>query len=253
MYKNNVDKLLHATLNVVKSRGEEIFLDVSRPYAYTLVAEFDKKKFLMKISADAEDVSGSAVKDLKILGKYTTTPALCIISGVRGRVLQRGVVYIRDDIVFMSLSTFKDVLDGKLPLFKLNRGVITATIRGDKLRERRESADMSLGALANELGVTRETVYRYERGEIEAPLKIANKLIIMFGEDIIKKIDITNIEVSKEELLSRRIDNNTYRLVESHPDAVRVEKNVFLISTDRDRYEKTKELAEALGAQFEKM
>ncbi|MEM4633325.1 MAG: helix-turn-helix domain-containing protein, partial [Pyrobaculum sp.] len=170
-----------------------------------------------------------------------------------GRVLQRGDVYIRDDIVFMSLSTFKDVLDGKPPLFKLNRGVITATIRGDKLRERRESADMSLGALANELGVTRETVYRYERGEIEAPLKIANKLIIMFGEDIIKKIDITNIEVSKEELLSRRIDNNTYRLVESHPDAVRVEKNVFLISTDRDRYEKTKELAEALGAQFEKM
>lgn len=247
-----MEKLLNATLSIVRGRGEELFLDLSRPYAYTLVARLNRKKYLMKVAADAEDVPSSAVKDLKILGGHTATPTLCIVSGVKGQVLQRGVVYFRDDIVFMSLSTFTDYLEGRLPYLKLSRGVITATLEGERLRERRELAEMSLGALASELGVTRETVYRYERGEIEAPLKVAHKLIEMFGEEVVKKIDISEVKISARELLSRKIDRNTYRLVESHPDAIRVEKGVFLITSDRERYEKTRELAEALGVEVEK-
>jgi putative transcriptional regulator len=245
-----VEKLLQATLNIVRSVGEQLFVEVSRSYAYTLVAKFGNRKYLMKIAADAEDVSSSAIKDLKLLSKYTNVTSLCIVSDVKGQVLRRGVVYLRDNFVFMSLSTFTDILNGKEPAYRVSRGTITAMIDGKRLRELRERAGMSLSAVAEQLGVTRETVYRYERGEIEAPLRIAEKLVQMFGDDIIRKVDIWKPpELTQEELRSRRMADETYRLIESHPDAIKIEKRVVFVSTNRDKYEKTKELANALGVE----
>jgi Predicted transcriptional regulator len=246
-----VERLLQATLNVVRSRGEQLFIDVSRPYAYTLVAKFENKKYLLKIARDAEEVPSSAIKDLKLISKYTDTSSICVVSGVKSQILQRGVVYIRDDVVFMSLSTFTDFLEGKEPIFKLSRGMVTAMIDGAKLREQRERAGISLGALAEELGVARETVYRYERGEIEAPFRVAEKLIHMFGPDVIRRISIQKPELTQKEVKSRQIKEETYRLVESHPDALKVENRVVFMSFSRDKYEKTVELANVLDAEVD--
>jgi putative transcriptional regulator len=126
-------------------------------------------------------------------------------------------------------------------------------IDGGKLRERREQAGMSLGALAEELGVARETVYRYERGEIEAPLRVAEKLIRMFGSDVIRRVNIRKRpELAQEELRSRQVAEDTYRLVESHPDAIRVERRVVLVSAGGEKYRKTVELANVLDAEVDK-
>lgn len=245
-------KLLEATLNVVKSRGETLFIDISRPYAYTMLAQFDEKKLFIKISQDSEQISVSSLKDLKILSSYTNTNSICIVSSIKGRLLERGVAYIKDNVTFISLATFKDMLDGRMPFLRLNRGFISAAIDGEKLRKAREAAGMSLGALAEELGVSRETVYRYERGEVEAPLRVVQKLIKLFGEDVFeKKIDIS-AKTTQEELSTRKIEDGVYRLVDSHPDAVKVKDNVLLISYSREKYEKTVELANALGVEVER-
>ncbi|MEM1598081.1 MAG: helix-turn-helix domain-containing protein [Pyrobaculum sp.] len=244
-------KLLEATLNVVKSRGEALFIDISRPYAYTMLAQFDDKKFFLKVSQDSEQISVSSLKDLKILSAYTNANSLCIVSSLKGHVLQRGVAYIKDNVTFISLATFKDLLDGRMPYLRLNRGFISAAIDGEKLRRAREEVGMSLGALAEELGVSRETVYRYERGEIEAPLRVAQRLISLFGEDVVKKIEISS-KITQEELSSRKIEDGVYRLVDSHPDALKVKDGIRLISHSQDKYEKTVELANALGVEVER-
>ncbi|MGC8994565.1 MAG: helix-turn-helix domain-containing protein [Pyrobaculum sp.] len=247
-------KLLEATVNVVRSRGEQLFIDVSRPYAYTLVAKFGKNKYIMRIARDADEVSQSSLKDLKLLSMYTDAASICVVSTVKSQVLQRGVVHIKDSVVFMSLATFTDVLEGREPVYKLSRGIITASIDGEKLRERRQKMGMSLGALAHSLGVTRETVYRYERGEIEAPLRIAEKLVSMFGEDIMKKIEVgEKPRATPEELASRQISPNTYKLVESHPDAIKHDNRTIFITSDIEKFRKTVELAQALGAEVDKM
>ncbi|ACB39621.1 helix-turn-helix domain-containing protein [Pyrobaculum neutrophilum] len=247
-----MEKLLEATLNIVRNMGEELFIDTSRPYAYTLVAKFGSKKYIMRVASDADQIPTSAVRDLKILSAHTDATSVCLVSGVRGQILQRGVVYVKDNVVFLSLSTFTDALGGRLPAFKLGRGSVTAVINGEELRRRREGAGLSLGALAAELGVTRETVYRYERGEIEAPLRVAQKLISMFGEEVVKKFDVEGKpKIEPEELKSREEGRGTYKLLESHPDAVKVEDGVVFISRDRERYRKTVELAYALGADVE--
>jgi putative transcriptional regulator len=247
-------KLLEATVNIVRSRGEQLFIDVSRPYAYTLVAKFDKRKYIIRIAFDADQVSQSSLKDLKLLSMYTDATSICVVSTVKSQVLQRGVVHIKDSVVFMSLATFTDVLEGKKPIYKLSRGIIAASIDGEKLRERRQKMGMSLSALAHKLGVTRETVYRYERGEIEPPLRIAEKLASIFGNDIIKEIEVNEKpKATLEELASRQISPNMYRLVESHPDAIRHNGRTIFVISDLERFRKTVELAQALGAEVDKV
>ncbi|MCC6020343.1 MAG: helix-turn-helix domain-containing protein [Thermoproteaceae archaeon] len=250
-----MNKLLKATLNIVESRGESLFLDASESYAYTLVARFGNKKFLLKVSQDAERVSSSAVRDIKLIGSCTKTPSALIVSRVKGQVLQRGIVYIRGGAFFMSLSTFIDMLDGKEPVFKLSRGTVTAAVNGKRLRERRIEEGLSLKNLAEKLGVTRETVYRYEREEVEVPAKIAKRLAALFGEDVIHRVKIDEApRVTPEDLLSRHVGGSTYRLVESHPDAVRVtdDNKAVFISASREKYERAAELASALGAEIER-
>jgi len=43
-----------------------------------------------------------------------------------------------------------------------------------------------------------------------------------------------------------------YRLVESHPDAIRVEKRVVFVSASREKYQKTVELADVLDAEVDR-
>ncbi|MFN7105509.1 MAG: helix-turn-helix domain-containing protein [Pyrobaculum sp.] len=245
-------KLLEVTLGIMRSRGEQLFLDTSRTYAYTLLAKFGSEKYFVRVAPDAEQIGNASLKDLKILSQFTNTSAICIVSSIRGRVLQRGLFYLKDDVAFVSLATFIDILDNKPPAFKLSHGVITAAVDGKKLREMREKSRMSLSALASELGVSRETVYRYEREEVEAPIRVAQKLVSMFGDEVIRKMEINKPEVTPEEIKSREMDNGVYRLVESHPDAVKAEEKVWFISTNAEKYEKTVELANALGIEVER-
>ncbi|MFN3803968.1 MAG: helix-turn-helix domain-containing protein [Pyrobaculum sp.] len=245
-------KLLETTLNIVKSRGEQLFLDTSRTYAYTLLAKFGDEKYFVRVSPDVEQIDNASLKDLKILSQFTNTSAICIVSSIRGRILQRGLFYLKNNVAFVSLATFIDILDNRPPAFRLSRGVIIAAVDGKKLREKREESRMSLSALASRLGVSRETVYRYEREEVEAPIKVAQKLVSMFGDEVIKKLEINKPEVSPEEIRSREVDAGVYRLVESHPDAVRAEEKVLFISTNAEKYEKTVELANALGIEVER-
>lgn len=245
-----MDRLLAATINVVRSRGEQLFLDVSRPYAYTMVAKVAGRRFILKVAGEVEEVGNSSLRDIRMLSAFFGWPALGIASSARGAILARGVVYQRDSVNFISLSTFVDFLEGRPPLFKHSRGRVTSLVDGEELRRRREELGLSLGALASELGVSRETLYRYERGEVEAPQRVALRLARL-GMDVLRGIELDKpSEVAREDLASREMAGGLYRLVDSHPDAVQVgEGRPLLVSYSRERAEKTRELGEALGAE----
>lgn len=247
-----MDRLLAATLNVVRSRGEQLFLDVSRPYAYTLVARIADRRFIVKVAGEVEEVGGSSLRDIRILSALFGWPALGIASSARGSILPRGVVYQRESVNFVSLSTFVDFLEGRRPLFKHSRGRLTTEVDGEELRRRREELGLSLGALASELGVSRETLYRYERGEVEAPHRVAVRLARL-GINVLRGIDLDRpSEVAREDLASREVSSGLYRLVDSHPDAVQLhEGRPLLVTYSREKAEKTRELGEALGAEVE--
>jgi putative transcriptional regulator len=49
---------------------------------------------------------------------------------------------------------------------------------------------MSMGELAEMLGISRKAVYEYEKGAMDPSIEVAQKLIDIFGEDIVERVDI---------------------------------------------------------------
>ncbi len=247
------ERLLNATLNVVRQHGVDLFVDVSRPYAYTMVVEHDGKKILVKVAADADDVPTGALRDVRLLSEFLGVPALGVASSARGRVLREGVVYRRDNVNFVSLATLAKAFRGSAPTFLQIRGRCYALVDGETLRERREEAGLSLSALSEMLSVSRETVYRYERGEMGVPEESAAALARFFGSDIFKRIDIfVSVRADSIDKASRAMGANAYKLEQSHPNGIAYEdKPVFIVKSE-ERREKAEELADIFGVEVVK-
>jgi len=68
--------------------------------------------------------------------------------------------------------------------------MLKVRIRGEELRKKRLERGFSLGDVASMLGVSRKSVYEYEKGTIEPTVERAERLIRVFGLDILEPIDI---------------------------------------------------------------
>lgn len=244
------NKLLNATLNIVRQHGDSLFLDVSRPYAYTMLIDYDRRKILLKVATDADDMPTSALRDIKLLSEFLSIPVLGIVAMARGEVLEEGVVYKRDNVNFISLATLARAFRGELPVFVQIKGRRYAFVDGQRLREAREREGLSLGAVSEMLSVSRETVYRYEREELNLSEAAARALARRFGPDVLKRIDIfSSIKADPIDKASRAIDAKTYRLELSHPNGIAYEDRPLFILKDEDKREKTEELAGHLGVE----
>lgn len=242
-----VERLLNATLNVVRQYGEELFLDVSRPYAYTMVIKYEDKKMFVKLARDIDEVSNSAIRDMKLLSDFLDAPAIGVVSAAHGEVLEEGVVYRKSGMSFVSLATLAKAFHGEMPRFIRSRGRRYAIIDGEEFRRSRERLGLSLNELSRMLSVSRETLYRYEKGEYSVPERAA-KIIMKIDESIIKRIDIfSKVKADEMDMASRAIDINKYRLEESHPDGIMHGDETKLIVKHKERLEKAELLGQIFG------
>lgn len=250
IYISLVERLLHATLHVVRQHGIDLFMDLSKPYAYTMVVEHENKKMFLKITTDVDEVPVGALRDVKLLSELLNVPVLGVASAAGGEVLKEGVVYKREDVSFVSLATLAKAFGGEFPIFVQTRGKRYAFVNGKALREQRERAGLSLSALSEILSVSRETVYRYEREELGVSERTAMALARHFGVGIFKRINIfTSIKANHIDKASRAIGENAYKLEQSHPNGIAYdEKPIFLINSEEKR-EKTEILADIFGAE----
>jgi putative transcriptional regulator len=242
-----VERLLNATLNVIRQYGEELFIDVSRPYAYTMVVRHEDKKIFLKLARDVDEVSNSAIRDMKLLSDFLKASAIGVISAAHGEVLEEGVVYRKSGMNFVSLATLAKAFRGEMPRFIRSKGKRYAIIDGEEFRRSRERLGLSLNEVSRMLSVSRETLYRYEKGEYSVPERAARIIMKMDGS-IIKGIDIfRTVKADEMDMASRAIDVNKYRLEESHPDGIIYGNETKLLVRDKERREKAELLGQIFG------
>jgi len=88
-----------------------------------------------------------------------------------------------------------------------SKGNIYVRINPKELHRKRLKKEMSLGEVADFLGVTRMSVYEYERGITnKVSIEVAQKLVKLFGEEILGDI----FEVPELESVKTK-GNNSYR------------------------------------------
>jgi putative transcriptional regulator len=115
-----------------------------------------------------------------------------LVFGVRTRdeELKPGVVYFRNGVPVLSPDTALSLfVHDEPPLIYAAPGGLYVNIDADVLADERSEAELSLGQLADELGVSRRTVSKYEDG-MNASIEVATELESMFGEALTSPVQV---------------------------------------------------------------
>ncbi|MEA2070705.1 MAG: helix-turn-helix domain-containing protein [Asgard group archaeon] len=101
------------------------------------------------------------------------------------------MVYSRYNIPAVSLDTLRGLLIQQLPpLVYAYRGGFKVKLNGKLLRQKRLEANMSLSDLAQAVGVSKRTIYEYERDAIDVSLETALRIEEFFDEPFTQAINL---------------------------------------------------------------
>lgn len=132
------------------------------------------------------------------LAKSIGAKLLVVARRLGSEELMDEVIYERYNAPVVTPETAKQLLEGEEVYVRKMKSMFIVEIDGKLLRERRLKSGMSIGAVAEALGVSRKSVYEYERGRSRVHVDIAIKLAELFGEDLIKPVNLE--EFKGEEL-----------------------------------------------------
>ena len=155
-----------------------------RPKSFDVAARRGNDVLLLKILGNIDAFDAKTGAEMRRLGEYLQATPLVIGLRTRDEELNPGVVYFRHGVPVFSPDTALELfVDGVPPLIYAAPGGLYVNIDSEVLADAREDRDWSLGQLAQELGVSRRTVSKYEDG-MDASVEVAAQLEEMFDEDL---------------------------------------------------------------------
>ena len=169
-----------------------------RPKSFDVVARRGEMMLLLKVLVNIDGLDAETATEMKALSAHLNAESLIVGVKTRDHELEDGVLYLRRGIPAMSRGTMHDYLvEGVPPLVYMGSGGLYVSIDGDLLEDARDEEDMSLGRVADELGVSRRAVSKYEDG-MDATLEVGLRLEEIFGERLISPVEIFE-EVNSED------------------------------------------------------
>ncbi|MBO4302229.1 transcriptional regulator [Methanosarcinaceae archaeon] len=162
-----------------------------RPRSFDIAARRDDTLLLCKVLFNIDGINEETAKEMRVLAAYLNGVPIVIGAKTRDQLLEDNVVYMRYNVVAISLRTLYDYFVEDIPtLISAAPGGLYVSIDGGALREARLSHDMSLGALASVVGVSRRTISKYEEDGMDASIDIVLSLEEIFNVELAKPIDI---------------------------------------------------------------
>jgi putative transcriptional regulator len=163
----------------------------SRPSCFDFAARKDDKTVLVKVNSDVDAFPAQSARELKVIASRLSAASLIISQQAHGKPLKDDTVYSRNAVFVVTEKTIKNiVLQTANPLIYAGPGGYTVEIDGALIEKRRKELDLSVGKLAAMIGVSRRTLYGYERGMTKASVAAAYKLAKTLGAPVAKPISI---------------------------------------------------------------
>jgi putative transcriptional regulator len=161
-----------------------------RPRSFDLVARRGEELLLVKVLRNVDAFDAETGEEMRRIGAWLDAASLVIGLRTRDEPLKPEVVYLRHGVPVLSPDTALDLfLEGVPPLIYAAPGGLYVSIDSDVLADEREERGWSLGRLANELGVSRRTVSKYEDG-MDASIEVAAQLEELFGDGLTSAVDV---------------------------------------------------------------
>lgn len=164
---------------------------VSRPSCFDLVARKSGSVAFFRVPANLSGACRREADELRTIAGFFGGAALFVCDKAKEKPLEDDTVYSRYGIFAISPGTLKDVVArGFLPLVLAGPGGYYVRLDGDAIRRRRLKLGLSMGKLAESLGLSRRTLYGYERGMARASVSAAYKLEWFLGVPFVEPIDV---------------------------------------------------------------
>jgi putative transcriptional regulator len=161
-----------------------------RPKSFDIAARRGDDVLLLKLLANIDAFDGYTGAEMRRLGEYLDATPLVIGLRTRNEELKPGVIYFRHGVPVFSPDTAMDLFIEEVPpLIYAAPGGLYVNIDGELLSEVRSEEEMSLGKLANELGVSRRTVSKYEDG-MSASVEVAAELEEIFNQPLANPVEV---------------------------------------------------------------
>ena len=156
---------------------------------FDILARKNDQILLVKVLEDANSISREYTEDMLAVASYIKASPL-IISEKAGNKLEDNIVYSRFDIYTLNFNTFLNCISNKFPFIKRGKAGLTASVVGEKLKEKREEFGYSLNALSKKIGVTSRMVVKYENENSEVTINRALRIYDLFGHHVFNEVDV---------------------------------------------------------------
>ncbi len=186
------EETLNAAEHVLKSAGFKISKRcISRPSCFCMVARRSEDLAIMKVLSDLGKISLKDALQMQAISSLFSATPLFVGNTARDRTLEDDTVYSRYDVYAVTLKTLDDVVNRRMmPLVEAGPGGYYVRLDGESIRQRRMKLGLSVGKLAEQLRISRRTLYGYERGMVKASVSAAYNLEWILGMPVVKPIDI---------------------------------------------------------------
>lgn len=168
----------------------------SRQSCFDFAARKNDTRIFVKAQVDIDNFSPTDSADLKALSECMSGASLIIGERTREKPLEDDTVYSRYDVRVVTPKTFENIMLRKtFPLIHAGPGGYYVEIHGEAIRSRRQEMGLSVGEMALMIGISRRTLYGYERGMAKASVSAAYNTIYILGVPVAEPIDV--FEASK--------------------------------------------------------
>ena len=150
---------------------------------FDILARRDETILLIKVHVNIEGLTSKSAAELRNVAAAMSATPLIIGDHMKCALLSPDVIYTRYDIHVLNIEAFAEILRHEIPLIYSIRGNYCMRINPQLLTEVRKKANITQEDLASEIGVSKQSIHRYEStGRIS--LDIAEKLMDFLKQDM---------------------------------------------------------------------
>jgi len=163
---------------------------VARPSCFDFVARRGEQLAFLKVLVNIGSISEEEASELQKISRCFSATPLFIGDQTRKNPLEDDTIYIRYNICAITPKTFGNVVFLQMhPLVVAGHGGYYVDLDGDAVRKKRQELGLSVGKLAELMGVSRRTIYGYERGMAKASVSAAYNLEWILGVPVARPIN----------------------------------------------------------------
>ena len=165
-------------------------------YCFDSIVDEGHRCIAIKASLTIENVKPQVSQELRRISPFLQCSPLIVAERTRKRPLQDGVIHTRANLPAINLETLRRILlENVWPVLRAHKGGIHVLVNGCRLKEARETRELSRGDVAEDVGISRRSVYEYERETMNPTIEVALHLERLLGIRLIEPIDfLENVE-----------------------------------------------------------